>query len=65
MTLRLTDRETESLRKQAEAEGRSMQQVAKAAIEEYVARRSADDQIRQATEESVRTWAPLLRRLGE
>lgn len=65
MTLRLTDRETESLRKQAETEGRSMQQVAKTAIEEYVARRVADDQIRHATAESVRTWAPLLRRLGE
>ncbi|GAA0945834.1 hypothetical protein GCM10009559_44030 [Pseudonocardia zijingensis] len=39
MTLRLTDEETEALRAQAEIESRSMQEVARAALREYVARR--------------------------
>ena len=36
MTLRLDDAQTEALRRKAEAEHRSMQQVALTAIEEYV-----------------------------
>jgi hypothetical protein len=36
MTLRLSDEQTEALRRKAEAEHRSMQQVALAAIEAYV-----------------------------
>ena len=36
MTLRLTDAQTEALRRKAEAEHRSMQQVAVAAIDAYV-----------------------------
>jgi len=38
MTLRLTDAQTEALRRKAEAEHRSMQQVAVAAIDAYVER---------------------------
>lgn len=40
MTLRLSDEQTEALRETAEREGRSMQDVARAAIEEYVGRRA-------------------------
>jgi hypothetical protein len=36
MTLRLSDEQTEALRRKAEAEHRSMQQVALAAIDTYV-----------------------------
>lgn len=36
MTLRLSDEQTEALRRKAEAEHRSMQQVAQAAIDAYV-----------------------------
>ncbi len=36
MTLRLSDEQTEALRRKAEAEHRSMQQVARAAIDAYV-----------------------------
>ena len=36
MTLRLSDEQTEALRQKAEAEHRSMQQVAQAAIDAYV-----------------------------
>lgn len=39
MNLRLTDSESEALRAKAEQEGRSMQEVAKAAIAEYVSER--------------------------
>ncbi|MQA84403.1 MAG: ribbon-helix-helix protein, CopG family [Streptosporangiales bacterium] len=39
MTLRLSDEQTEALRRQADAEGRSMQQVVRSAVEEYLARR--------------------------
>lgn len=36
MTLRLTEEETEALRRTAEAEGLSMQEVARKAISQYV-----------------------------
>jgi len=41
MNLRLTDDETDALRRRAEQEGRSMQEVARAAIGEYVSDRPA------------------------
>lgn len=41
MNLRLSDSEAEALRHKAEQEGRSMQEVAKAAIAEYVSDRPA------------------------
>ncbi|HET9827997.1 MAG TPA: ribbon-helix-helix protein, CopG family [Nocardioidaceae bacterium] len=39
MNLRLTDEETEALRARAEQEGRSMQEIARAAIAQYVSDR--------------------------
>ena len=39
MNLRLTDAESEALRLKAEQEGRSMQEVARAAIAQYVSER--------------------------
>ncbi len=39
MNLRLTDAESEALRKKAEQEGRSMQEIARAAIAQYVSER--------------------------
>jgi predicted transcriptional regulator len=41
MTMRLTDEETELLRRTAEAEDRSMQDVAREAIRAYTTRRTA------------------------
>lgn len=41
MNLRLSDAEAEALRRKAEQEGRSMQEVARAAIAEYVSNRPA------------------------
>lgn len=41
MNLRLSDAEAEALRRKAEQDGRSMQEVARAAIAEYVSDRPA------------------------
>ena len=49
MTLRTSDEQTEALRRQAAAEGRSMQAVALSAIDEYIARRDAQGESRRST----------------
>ncbi|MEU1719534.1 MULTISPECIES: ribbon-helix-helix protein, CopG family [unclassified Nonomuraea] len=65
MTLRLNDEQTEALRKRAESEGRSMQQIVLRAIEEYL-ERASDDEITDAlAEKGAKRFADLLRRLGE
>jgi len=62
MNLRLTDEETAALRARAEKEGRSMQEVARQAINQYVADRP---QRLRAAVVRVRTEdAELLERLG-
>jgi hypothetical protein len=63
MTLRLTPAETEALRETAKREHRSMQEVARTAIDEYVRRRSRLRDEHLAT--IVAEDAELLRRLGE
>ncbi len=62
MNLRLTNAETEALRAKAEQEGRSMQEVARQAIAEYVADRPA--RLRDAIERVATEDAELLDRLG-
>jgi hypothetical protein len=63
MTLRLTDEETAALRARADAEGRSMQEVARQAVVEYTTQRPAR---LQAAIERIRTEdAQLLERLGK
>ncbi len=62
MTLRLTDAETEQLRLTAEAENRSMQEVAREAIREYTARHTA--RRAEALTRIVQEDAVLLDRLG-
>ncbi|MGO9034757.1 CopG family transcriptional regulator [Mycobacterium sp.] len=42
ITLRASDQQTEALRRQAAAEGRSMQAVALSAIDEYIARQAEE-----------------------
>lgn len=63
MTLRLTDDETEALRRAAEAEGRSMQDVARDAIRRYTG--GWEEQRERFLKEIVERDAELLRRLGE
>jgi hypothetical protein len=48
MTLRLTDDEAQALRAQAQIENRSMQDVARAAVREYVQQRCAATQVDEA-----------------
>lgn len=62
MNLRLTEAETEALRRRAEQEERSMQEVARAAIAEYVSDRPA--RLRSAIERIRSEDAELLDRLG-
>jgi predicted transcriptional regulator len=65
MTLRLSDEQTEALRKRAEAEGRSMQQIALRAIDDYLQRVSDDELTDALAEKGAQRFADLLRRLGE
>jgi predicted transcriptional regulator len=65
MTLRLTDQQTTALRTRAEREGRSMQQVAVSAIEDYLVRAEDDERTDQLAAQGAERFAELLRRLGE
>ena len=65
MTLRLTDEETEALRSRSEFEARSMQDVARQAIREYVENHSRADLLDQVLDEELPRYAEALRRLGE
>jgi len=63
MTLRLTEEETEALRRTAEREGLSMQEVARKAIREYVVgwERTRDEFLSEFVAKNGR----LIERLGE
>ena len=63
MNLRLDDAEMAALRRKAEQEGRSMQEVAKAAINEYISGRPA--RLRAAIERVRTEDAELLDRLSK
>jgi predicted transcriptional regulator len=65
MTLRLDDAQTEALRRRAEREGRSMQQVALAAIDDYLVRADDDALTEELAARGATRFADLLRRLGE
>ena len=62
MNLRLTDAESEALRRKAEDEGRSMQEVARTAIAQYVSDRPG--RLRAAVERVRTEDAELLERLA-
>jgi hypothetical protein len=65
MTLRLTDDEAESLRRRSELERRSMQEVARQAIREYIESHSRAELLDQVLDEELPRYAEALRRLGE
>ncbi|MGH3614613.1 MAG: ribbon-helix-helix protein, CopG family [Pseudonocardia sp.] len=65
MTLRLTDDEAEAVRAQAEAEARSMQDVIRAAVREYVTRRGTARLIDDELQYVVTQYAEALARLGD
>ena len=62
MNLRLTDAQTEALRRKADQEGRSMQEVARAAIAEYASDRP--QRLRAAIARLRTEDAELLERLS-
>ena len=65
MTLRLNEEQTAALRRCAEREGRSMQQVALAALDDYLLRTEDDELTERLAERGAERFAELLRRLGE
>jgi hypothetical protein len=65
MTLRLANDETEALRRRAELEHRSMQEVARQAIREYVENHSRAELLDQVLDEELPRYAEALERLGQ
>lgn len=65
MTLRLTDDETDALRLRASREGRSMQDVARTAVREYIDRASRRELLDGILDQELPRYAEALRRLGE
>jgi predicted transcriptional regulator len=65
MTLRLSDDETEALRRQALVEGRSMQEVARQAVRDYVEQHTRAELLDRVLSSELSRYAEALRRLGE
>jgi hypothetical protein len=65
MTLRLSEDEADALRRRAEREGRSMQEIARAAVREYIDRTSRRELLDEVLDEQLPRYAEALRRLGE
>jgi predicted transcriptional regulator len=65
MTLRLDEQETEALRKRAEREGRSMQEVARQAIRDYVEVTSKRELLDAVLDRELPRYAEALERLGK
>jgi plasmid stability protein len=64
MTLRLTDEEQAALRQRAEAEGISMQEAARRAVRDYVARGRHRDRVSSAAARIIDAHGEALERLG-
>ena len=65
MTLRLTDEEQAALKERAELEGVSMQEAARRAVREFVARADHRDRVAGAAEVILHRHADALDRLGQ
>ncbi len=64
MTLRLTDDEQAALKRRAELEGISMQEAARQAVREYVARGHHRDRVIDAAKRVMEAHGEALDRLG-
>lgn len=64
MTLRLEEQETEALRRRAAHEGRSMQEVARQAVREYIERTSRRELLDEVLDGELPRYAEALERLG-
>jgi predicted transcriptional regulator len=65
MTLRLDEQETEALRRRAELEGRSMQNVARQAVRDYIERNSKRELLDRVLDRELPRFAEALERLGQ
>ena len=65
MTLRLTDDEAEALRARADREQRSMQEVVRQAVRDYIERTSQRELLDQVLDEQLPRYAEALDRLGQ
>jgi predicted transcriptional regulator len=65
MTLRLNDAETEVLRRRADLERRSMQEVVRQAIREYVESHSRAELLDRVLDEELPRYAEALERLAQ
>jgi hypothetical protein len=65
MTLRLTDEEAQALRRRADHEQRSMQDVARQAVREYVERASNRELLDRVLDSELPRYAEALERLGK
>jgi predicted transcriptional regulator len=65
MTLRLTGEETEALRRRAQHEARSMQDVARQAVREYVEQHSRAELLDRVLDDELPRYAEALERLGQ
>lgn len=65
MTLRLDESETDALRRRAALEGRSMQDVAREAVHEYVERHSRAELLDKVLDEELPRYAEALERLAQ
>jgi predicted transcriptional regulator len=65
MTLRLDEAEAEALRRRAEREQRSMQDVARQAIREYIEEHSRAELLDRVLDEELPRYAEALERLGQ
>ncbi|HVL99228.1 MAG TPA: ribbon-helix-helix protein, CopG family [Egibacteraceae bacterium] len=64
MTLRLDEQDAEALRRRAAREGRSMQEVARQAVREYIERTSRRELLDEVLDEQLPRYAEALERLG-
>jgi predicted transcriptional regulator len=65
MTLRLDENETEALRRRAELEGRSMQDVARQAVRNYTEHTSKRELLDRVLDDELPRYAEALERLGQ
>lgn len=65
MTLRLSENEVQALRARALREGRSMHEVVRGAVREYIDRTSSRELLDEVLDEELPRYAEALKRLGE
>ncbi|MBP9065565.1 MAG: ribbon-helix-helix protein, CopG family [Candidatus Microthrix sp.] len=65
MTLRLTDEESDALRARVDLEQRSMQEVAREAVRNYIEDRSRAELLERVLDQELPRYDEALRRLGE